>query len=117
MEPGARKPDVDAAVFGALDLRVGIVRDVADFPAARPPAWKLFVDFGPGVGLLATSARIPDYSREDLLGRRVVGVINLGTRRIADFDSGFLLLGAVQTDGAVVLLDIAGDAAPGSPVA
>lgn len=117
MEPAPRKPDVDPSAFGAIDLRVGVVREVEDFPAADPPAWKLRVDFGAEIGTLATSARVRAYGREELLGRRVIGVVNLGVRRIADFESAFLLLGAVQPDGAVILLDVASTAAPGSPVA
>lgn len=103
--------------FAALDMRVGIVREVRAFPEARKPAWQLRVDFGPQLGELWTSAQVTNYGEDELLGRRVVGAVNLGTRRIAGFESAFLLLGAVQDDGTVVLLDVADDAAPGSRIA
>ena len=103
--------------FAALDLRVGIVREVRAFPEARKPAWQLRVDFGPELGERWTSAQVTNYAEAELLGRRVVGAVNLGTRRIAGFESQFLLLGAVQADGTVILLDVADGAAPGSPIA
>ena len=111
------KPDIAPEDFGALDMRVGVVREVRPFPEARRPAWQLRVDFGPALGERWTSAQVTSYAVEELVGRRVVGAVNLGTRRIAGFESAFLLLGAVQEDGRVVLLDVADDAAPGSPVA
>ena len=80
--------------------------DVADFPEARKPAYKLAVDFGVPVGVLRTSAQVTNYSQEDLLGRMVVGAINLGTKRIAGFESQFLVLGAIQPDGSVRLLQV-----------
>jgi tRNA-binding protein len=98
-------------------MRVGIVREVRAFPEARKPAWQLRVDFGPELGERWTSAQVTNYPEDELLGRRVVGAVNLGTRRIAGFESAFLLLGAVQDDGTVVLLDVADDAAPGSRIA
>ena len=103
--------------FAALDMRVGIVREVRAFPEARKPAWQLRVDFGPELGERWTSAQVTNYAEAELLGRRVVGAVNLGTRRIAGFESQFLLLGAVQADGTVILLDVADGAAPGSPIA
>ena len=109
-----RKPVVGADAFAALDLRVGRVVDVEDFPQARIPAWKLTVDFGPAVGTLRTSAQVRGYARGELTGRLVVGAVNLGDRRNAGFASQFLLLGAVAPGGAVRLLhpDDAGPRAP-----
>lgn len=103
--------------FAALDMRVGIVREVRAFPEARKPAWQLRVDFGPELGERWTSAQVTNYSSDELLGRRVVGAVNLGTRRIAGFVSEFLLLGAVQADGSVVLLEVDDAAAPGTRIA
>ena len=103
------KPDVDASVFSSLDLRVGRVVDVDDFPEARKPAWKLTVDFGPEVGTLRSSAQITNYAREELVGRLVVGAVNLGTKRIAGFTSQFLVLGGLEPDGTVRLLEVADD--------
>ena len=112
-----RKDPVDAGAFFALDLRVGRVTAVADFPEARKPAWKLTVDFGPVVGTLRTSAQVTSYDRDALLGRLVVGAINLGTKRIAGFTSEFLVLGALQPDGTVDLLEVPDGVEPGAPVA
>lgn len=75
------------------------------------------MDFGPGIGVLQTSAQITNYAADALLGRRVVGVINLGTRRIAGFRSEFLVLGAVEADGSVLLLAPDGESAVGRPIA
>ncbi|MEX0659362.1 MAG: tRNA-binding protein [Egibacteraceae bacterium] len=112
-----RKDDVGAEGFDALDLRVGRVTAVAPFPEARKPAWKLSVDFGPVVGTLHTSAQVTNYTEEDLMGRLVVGAINLGRKRIAGFTSEFLVLGALDADGTVRLLALEDDVAPGAPVA
>src|SRR5688572_5723339 len=84
------KPDVGADAFFAVDMRVGVVREVVPFPEARKPAHKLRVDFGPGVGELWTSAQITNYDPGELVGRKVVGAVNLGSRRIAGFKSQFL---------------------------
>ena len=112
-----RKDPVGASGFFALDLRVGRVVDVQPFPEARKPAWKLTVDFGPVVGPLRTSAQITNYGADDLLGRLVVGAINLGDKRIAGFTSEFLVLGALDADGTVRLLRVDDDVVPGAPVA
>lgn len=112
-----RKEPVGAEGFFALDLRVGRVVAVQDFPEARKPAWKLTVDFGPLVGSLRTSAQITNYTRDELEGRLVVGAINLGDKRIAGFTSEFLVLGALEPDGTVRLLEVPDDVAPGAPVA
>jgi tRNA-binding protein len=113
----ARKPDVGADGYVALDLRTGWVVDVEPFPEARDPAWKLTVDFGPVVGHLRTSAKVTNYTAEELVGRQVVGAINLGTRRIAGFDSQFLVLGGLEADGTVRLLSPDTDLPAGSVVA
>ncbi len=112
----APKPPVGAESFLALDLRVGRVVDVEVFPRARKPAWKLKVDFGPAVGRLRTSAQLTNYSRDQLLGRRVVGAINLGPKRIAGFTSEFLVLGAPAPHGTVRLLALEEGVQPGAPI-
>lgn len=112
-----RKPDVGAEGFFALDLRVGRVLEVEEFPEARRPAWKLTVDFGPVVGTLRTSAQITNYTADELVGRRVVGAVNLGAKRIAGFTSEFLVLGGLMPDGTVQLLEVDDDLPPGAPVA
>jgi tRNA-binding protein len=90
--------------FDKLDMRVGRVTRVDEFPEARQPAWKLEIDFGPEVGLKRSSAQITHYSREQLEGRLVVAVVNFPPRRIAGFASEVLVLGALDPDKRVVLL-------------
>ena len=98
------KPAVGPEAFEALDLRIGRVVGVEDFPEARRPAYKLTVDFGPVLGRRRTSAQVTNYPPEQLLGRQVVGALNLGERRIAGFVSEFLVLGGLEPDGTVRLL-------------
>ena len=90
--------------FQKIDMRVGRVISVRDFPEARNPAWKLEIDFGPEVGVKGSSAQITHYSREELEGRLVIGVVNFPPRRIATFDSEVLVLGAIDPEKGVVLL-------------
>lgn len=111
------KPEIGAEGFFAVDLRAGLVVDVEDFPEARKPAWKLTVDFGPVIGVRRTSAQITNYGREELLGRTVVGALNLGRKKIAGFVSEFLVLGALDPDGTVRLLELPDGVQPGAPIA
>ena len=90
--------------FLAVDMRVGRVVEVEDFPEARKPAWKLTIDFGPEIGVKRSSAQITNYAREDLEGRLVVAVVNFPPRRIGSFLSDVLCLGASDSDGRVILL-------------
>jgi tRNA-binding protein len=90
--------------FDKIDMRVGRVVSVDDFPEARSPAWKLAVDFGPEIGIKRSSAQITHYAREELEGRRVVAVVNFPPRRIAGFASEVLVLGALDPERGVVLL-------------
>jgi tRNA-binding protein len=90
--------------FQRIDMRVGRILSVEEFPEARNPAWKLEIDFGPEVGVKRSSAQITHYTREQLLGRTVVGVVNFPPRRIAGFASEVLVLGALDPDKGVVLL-------------
>lgn len=112
-----RKPDAGADAFFDLDLRAGRVIHVEPFPEARKSSYKLTVDFAEPVGVLNTSAQVTNYSQEELRGRMVVGAINLGSRRIAGFESQFLLLGTIQPDGIVRLLQVEDGVQPGAPVA
>src|SRR3954468_20774555 len=100
------RPSVTPDDFFALDLRTGRVAAVDACPEARKPAWKLTVDFGSDVGTLRTSAQVTNYSRDELLGRTVVGAINLGSRQIGPFVSQFLVLGAIGPGGTVHLLEL-----------
>ena len=103
--------------FLKVDIRVGRITRAEPFPEARKPAWKLTVDFGPVVGTLQTSAQVTNYTAEELRGRVVVGAINLGRKRIAGFTSEFLVLGALDPDGTVRLLELPASVGPGAPVA
>jgi tRNA-binding protein len=90
--------------FAEVDIRVGTVTGVEEFPAARKPAWKLTIDFGPQLGLKRSSAQIAHYPRDELEGRQVVAVVNFPPRRIGPFRSEVLVLGALDSEQGVVLL-------------
>jgi tRNA-binding protein len=90
--------------FQRIDMRVGRILSVEEFPEARNPAWKLEIDFGPEVGTKRSSAQITHYTREELEGRLVIGVVNFPPRRIAGFASEVLVLGALDDSKGVVLL-------------
>ena len=102
--------------FQKLDMRVGKVLDVEEFPEARVPAWKLTVDFGPEIGTKRSSAQITHYPAESLVGRLVVGVVNFPPRRIAGFPSEVLVLGALDEEKGVVLLEPDDDVQPGARI-
>jgi tRNA-binding protein len=102
--------------FMQIDMRVGRVTSVADFPEARNPAWKLEIDFGPEVGVKKSSAQITHYTREELEGRLVIGVVNFPPRRIATFESEVLVLGAIDPEKGVVLLRPDEDVEPGDRI-
>lgn len=103
--------------FAAVDMRVGRVVSVEEFPEARVPAWKLSIDFGPTLGIRSSSARVVNYSREQLEGSLVVAVVNFPPKRIGPYRSEVLVLGAVDEDGTVWLLRPDGDPALGSRIA
>jgi tRNA-binding protein len=90
--------------FLAVDMRVGRVLEVHDFPEARRPAWKLTIDFGEEIGIKRSSAQITNYAREELEGRRVVAVVNFAPRQIGPFMSEVLCLGASDDEGRIILL-------------
>ena len=90
--------------FAAVDIRVGRIVEVEDFPEARRPAWKLRVDFGPKIGVKRSSAQVKNYSREDLEDRLVLAVVNFPPRQIGPFMSEVLTLGVPDEEGQVILL-------------
>lgn len=91
--------------FEKVELRVGTVVEVEDFPEARKPAYKVTVDFGPELGRKRSSAQITQlYTKEELLGRQVVGVVNFPVKQIGPIRSEFLLTGFYREDGAVVIV-------------
>ena len=94
---------VDLDHFAAVDMRVGRIVEVEDFPEARRPAWKLRVDFGPELGVKRSSAQIRNYAREELEGRLVVAVVNFPPRQIGPVRSEVLVLGTYSEDGVLLL--------------
>ncbi|MDR3442715.1 MAG: tRNA-binding protein [Legionella sp.] len=91
--------------FEKVELRSGTVVKVEEFPRAKKPAYKVWVDFGVEIGVLQTSAQVTvHYTPETLLGRSVVGCVNLGERNIAGFISQFLLVGFSDANGAICLI-------------
>ncbi|MBA2305039.1 MAG: tRNA-binding protein [Acidobacteria bacterium] len=97
-------PDITWEHFAAVQMRAGTVVSVEDFPGARKPAYKISVDFGPEVGIRRTSAQVTTvYSKSDLLGLQVMGVLNFPPKQIGPVRSEFLLAGFYREDGAVVL--------------
>jgi tRNA-binding protein len=95
---------IDYDHFAAVDMRVGQIVAVEDFPEARKPAWKLTIDFGEELGTKRSSAQITNYTREELEGRRIVGVVNFPPRQIGPVRSEVLVLGASDEEGRVILL-------------
>ena len=102
--------------FLAVDMRVGRIVAVEDFPEARRPAWKLRIDFGPEIGEKRSSAQITNYAREELEGRLVVGVVNFPPRQIGPVRSEVLVLGALDDEKGVVLLRPDEDVEPGDRI-
>ena len=103
--------------FLAVDMRVGRIVEVEDFPEARRPAWKLRVDFGEEIGVRRSSAQITNYTREELEGRLVVGVVNFPPRQIGPVRSEVLVIGAVADDHPVLLLTPDEGSQPGDRIA
>jgi tRNA-binding protein len=107
---------IDFDQFLAVDMRVGRVSAVDDFPEARKPAWKLTIDFGAELGVKRSSAQITHYTREQLLDTLVVAVVNFPARQIGPFMSEVLVLGALDDEQGVVLLRPDRGAQPGSRI-
>ena len=103
--------------FEKVDMRVGRIVAVEDFPEARKPAWKLRIDFGPELGEKRSSAQITNYAREELEGRLVVAVVNFPPRQIGPVRSEALVLGAVAGDHPVLLLEPDEGSQPGDRIA
>lgn len=107
---------IELGDFERVDMRVGRVTAVEEFPEARAPAWKLRIDFGPDLGEKRSSAQITHYEREALEGRLVVAVVNFPPRRIGPFESEVLVLGALDEAKGVVLLRPDEDVEPGDRI-
>ena len=90
--------------FTKIEMRVGTILTVFDFPEARNPSYKVHVDFGEELGIKKTSAQITKkYSKEELIGLQVVAVVNFPKKQIANFMSECLILGAVESDDVVLI--------------
>jgi tRNA-binding protein len=98
--------------FAKVDIRVGRVVEINEFPEARRPAWKLTIDFGPEIGVKSSSAQITNYSRQQLQDRLVLAVVNFPPRQIGPFRSEVLTLGTYR-DSTVLLVSPEGEARPG----
>lgn len=93
--------------FEKVDFRSGTIIKVEDFPRAKKPAYKIWVDFGDEIGIKQTSAQVVQhYQPTALIGRQVVGCVNLGEKNIAGFTSQFLLVGFPDTSEAVCLVTV-----------
>lgn len=104
--------------FERVEMRVGTVVSVEEFPEARKPAYRIAVDFGPEIGIRKTSAQVTRHYRPgELTGRQIIGVVNFPPKQIGPVRSEFLLLGAVEDDGAVVVIGPERRVADGSRIA
>jgi tRNA-binding protein len=102
--------------FEKVDMRVGVVVDAKEFPEARRPAYRLWIDFGP-LGVKRTSAQITAHYRlDELVGRRVIAVVNFPPKRIGPFVSEVLVMGAYDEAGEVILLQPDRSVTPGSKI-
>lgn len=90
--------------FEKVELRAGTIVRADDFPEARKPAYRLTIDFGAGIGIRKSSAQITDrYTRDELVGKQIIAVVNFPPKQIGPFRSECLVTGLVQQDGSVVL--------------
>lgn len=109
--------EISYAQFAAVDMRVGRIVAVDEFPEARVPAWKLEIDFGPEIGRRRSSAQVTNYSAQELEGRAVVAVVNFPPKRIGPFLSEVLVLGALDDERGVILLRPDADVELGARIA
>ena len=99
------KKNLNWKEFSKIDMRVGTIVGAQLFPEARKPAFKLEIDFGKEIGILKTSAQITDhYQPADLKGKQIIAVVNFPPKQIANFMSECLILGSVDSDNKVILL-------------
>jgi tRNA-binding protein len=90
--------------FEKIDVRIGTIIEVHDFPEARKPAYQLLIDFGPEIGTKRSSAQVTQYSKNELVGKQVIGVINFAPKKIGPFVSEVLTLAVPDNQGRAVLL-------------
>ena len=104
---------IDFADFEKVDVRVGTITAVDDFPRARNPSYRLTIDFGPELGERRSSVQATNYSREELVGMQVIAVVNFEPKNIAGFMSEVLVLGVPGSDGQIALLTPSRPSDPG----
>ncbi len=93
--------------FAKIDFRSGTIVKAEPFPRAHKPAYKIWADFGPEIGVLQTSAQVTiHYTPESLIGRSIIGCVNLGEKNIAGFLSQFLLVGFSDVNQAICLITV-----------
>lgn len=112
---GPASDPIEFSDFEKVDIRIGTVQRAEDFPEARKPAYKLWIDFGDGIGVKKSSAQITDlYALDQLEGRRVLAVVNFPPRQIGPFMSEVLTLGVPDGAGHIALLTTDRDAPDGA---
>ena len=98
------RPGITFDDFSKVDIRIGTIIDVTDFPKAHKPAYQLTIDFGE-LGIKKSSAQITDlYTKKDLLNKQIVAIVNFKKKQIANFLSECLVLGVANNNGKIVLL-------------
>ncbi|EPZ49570.1 putative methionine--tRNA ligase, beta subunit [Bacteriovorax sp. BAL6_X] len=115
-EPSAPSlEDIDFSKFLEVDMRIGEVVEVQDFPEAKKPSYKLKVDFGEGVGVKKSSAQITvHYNKEELIGKKVLAVVNFPPRQIGKFMSEVLVMGFSDSNNDIVLFNLDKDVPNGA---
>ena len=102
--------------FMELDIRVGKIISAEEFPEIKKPSYLLNIDFGEEIGIKKTRAKITNYSLEDLINRKCIGIINLGEKQIGSIMSQCLILGSIDKEGNVLLLNPDEDSSLGDKV-
>jgi tRNA-binding protein len=98
------KPTISYADFEKLDVRVGVILEVEDFPRAKKPSYRITIDFGDPIGIRRSSAQLTNYAKAELIGKQIIAVVNFEPKNIAGFLSECLILGVPTEEGVVSFL-------------